>query len=176
VSIECWKAVLGWEGLYEVSDQGNVRSIRRERMTNFGERFYGGGAVKPIMGTRKYLVVNLTSPDGRRKQYFLHKLVLEAFIGPRPNGMQACHGNGIRTDCSLVNLRWDSIKANHADKVAHGTAQRGERGSNAKYTEATVRTILAEKLTAKEASIRFSIPISTAEKIVSRTTWKHVNA
>lgn len=176
MSIECWKAVLGWEGLYEISDQGNVRSIPRMRRTNFGERSYGGGAVKPIMGSRKYLVVNLTSPDGRRKQNFLHKLVLEAFVGQRPEGKQACHSNGVRADCRLANLRWDSIKANHADKIAHGTAQRGERGTNAKNTEATVRTILSERLTAKEASHRFGIPLSTAEKIVSRVTWKDVRA
>lgn len=46
----------------------------------------------------------------------IHKLVLEAFVGERPSGMQACHGNGDKTDNRLVNLRWDTVKANHRDK------------------------------------------------------------
>ena len=97
---ETWKPVVDWEGFYEVSDAGRVRSIQRTNPRN--KRLLGGSIVKPILGTRKYFVVNLTK-TGVRKQYFVHKLVLDAFVGTKPDGYQACHNDGNRTNNCLNN-------------------------------------------------------------------------
>jgi hypothetical protein len=51
----------------------------------------------------------------------VHQLVLEAFVGPRPRGMESCHNNGNQTDNRLVNLRWDTKSENNLDRVRHGT-------------------------------------------------------
>jgi hypothetical protein len=64
--------------------------------------------------------------------------VLEAFVGPCPEGMQACHNNGNRLDNRLENLRWDTPSANQKDRIHHGTALRGERSHWAKLSTAAV--------------------------------------
>jgi len=169
-----WLPVVGWEGLYEVSRIGLVRSLPRTGVIrNGGIRSYGGGPVRPIVGTRGYLVVNLTRA-GKRQQVFLHRLVLEAFVGPRPASYDACHWNGDRLDARLENLRWDSKRNNCADKLRHGTAQIGERGSRAKLTEATVRAIRASGLGPAAVQRAFGLSRTNAKHIVSGETWKHI--
>ena len=78
--MEIWKDVLGLEQYYEVSNLGNIKSKVRTGITNFGERTYGGKVVKPFLSTVGYPTVNLTY-KGYRKQFHVHKLVLEAFNG-----------------------------------------------------------------------------------------------
>lgn len=63
--------------------------------------------------------VNLAN-GGERKICRVHVLVLEAFVGPRPDGLQGCHWNDIKTDNRLENLRWDTASANMHDKVRNG--------------------------------------------------------
>jgi hypothetical protein len=58
---------------------------------------------------------------GRRNTRMVHTLVLEAFVGPRPPGKEACHGNGQPGDNRLSNLRWGTRSENIADAVRHGT-------------------------------------------------------
>lgn len=122
---ETWLPVVGYEGLYEVSDHGRVRSIRRVVMRSDGtplpvaERILAGYTnVESNGATRR--TVNL-SCDGRRRTRYIHSLVMEAFIGPRPAGADICHGNGDGADNSLSNLRYDSRSANLLDAVRHGT-------------------------------------------------------
>lgn len=173
-SDETWLAVLGWEGYYEVSSAGRIRSKVRLCRATYGWRKYGGGEVTPIPGTRGYLVVNLSRP-GTRKQVFLHKLVLEAFVGPCPEGLEACHDNGVRHDCRRNNLRWDTRSANHQDKKRHGTAQIGERANNVKLSEAVVREIRQRGLTPSEAVREFGLSKTNAARIVRGETWRHVH-
>ena len=121
--MEQWKDIIGWEGYYQVSDLGNIKSLKRKGVTNYGERDYAGSCVNPIKCKSGYIAVNLTK-QGFRQQKHIHVAVLEAFIGERPYKYDACHNNGIRSDCRLENLRWDTRKNNHADKKKHGTTQR----------------------------------------------------
>lgn len=67
-----------------------------------------------------YRAVKL-SKLGVKQSKRIHTVVLEAFVGPRPNGMVACHSNGIQDDLRLENLRWDTQTNNMFDEVAHGT-------------------------------------------------------
>jgi hypothetical protein len=71
----------------------------------------------------------------------VHLLVLEAFVGPRPPGLEGCHANDIKADNRLVNLRWDTRKSNTRDKVRNDRIARGERNAWAKLTEAKIREI-----------------------------------
>lgn len=89
---------------YAVSDQGEVLSRRAFR------------TLAPFVASRSgHLAVDL--PIGRR---YVHRLVLETFVGPRPEGMEACHNNGDPTDNRLGNLRWDTRSENVKDAVRHG--------------------------------------------------------
>ena len=170
--MQIWKPVLGFEGFYEASESGEIRSIQRQNTKN--KRLMGGDFVKPILGSRGYFVVNLTKP-GIRKQIFLHKIILEAFIGPRPKGFQCCHNDGNKLNCNLENLRWDTISNNHKDKRLHGTWQIGEKANNAKLTNEIVIFIRKNKLTPKEAAKKFNMSITNAKRIVNKETWWHLD-
>jgi hypothetical protein len=86
----------------------------------------------PSNGGKGYQLVKLREGGQQRNEY-VHVLVLEAFVGPRPEGMEACHDpNPDRTCNRLDNLRWDTPSANNHDKDAHGTSNKGENHYQAK--------------------------------------------
>lgn len=117
MSAEHWKSVPGFEGIYDVSDLGNIRSL--DRVNRRGARLRGKDLRLIPANDRGYRKVVLY--DGpTRKQALVHRLVLEAFVGPCPDGLEACHGDGNTTNNELANLRWDSSSANNFDIVEHG--------------------------------------------------------
>jgi hypothetical protein len=104
---ERWLPVVGFEGLYEVSDLGRVKSHRRgaPRILRPGPSNYG----------------HLSVVLGRGNTRMVHRLVLEAFAGPCPRGHESLHGDGGPTDNKLSNLRWGTRTENIRDAVRHGT-------------------------------------------------------
>ena len=117
MSDETWKPVVGFENLYEVSDLGRVRSV---------DRFIPGRW--KTGQNRKGRVLSLESHYGGYKQVQLcregtitrklvHRLVLEAFVGPCPLGLEACHDDDDPANNRLTNLRWDTRSANNRDKL-----------------------------------------------------------
>jgi hypothetical protein len=114
--VERWRAVPGFDGYYEVSDHGRVRSV---------ERVVKGGTQRIRARIRKqslssgYPKVTLLR-EGRSSSVRIHVLVLSAFVGPRPVGAFACHDDGDRTNNRLDNLRWDTPTSNSLDTVRHG--------------------------------------------------------
>lgn len=114
---ELWLPVVGYEGSYEVSSHGRVRSLDRVITTKSGhQRRYKGRMLAPALASNGYPVVNLGHSDNR----LVHRLALEAFVGPAPDGYECCHGDGNRTNNHLNNLRWDTSSANSHDIVTHG--------------------------------------------------------
>ena len=115
---EIWKPIPGWEGSYEVSDHGRVRSVDRIVTTRTGIRKRYHGRVLALTADRSgHLAVSL----GRAKDKAVHRLVLEAFVGPCPEGQECCHNDGDPTNNNLSNLRWGSPTENAFDRVRHGT-------------------------------------------------------
>ena len=116
---EQWRAVPGYEGLYSVSDLGRVRSHNAAK----------GRILKPrVLEGTGYRAITLCRNGLKSYRHVAH-LVLEAFVGPRPRGYHACHGNSIRTDNRLTNLRWDTASANALERVASiPPAKRDSRG------------------------------------------------
>lgn len=114
---EQWRPIPGYEGLYEVSDQGRVRSLDRMRPFQGGQRPLRGRVLKPWFS--RYWNVRL-SREGAIKAHTIHSLVAAAFIGPRPEGMHVCHNNGDCEDNSAKNLRYDTPSSNSLDVVKHG--------------------------------------------------------
>lgn len=120
-SEERWLPVPGWEGYYEVSDHGRLRSVERVVVRSDGRtRTVRSRILQPHSSTSGYKVATLTRHN-RTTNTAVHRLVLEAFVGPCPEGMEGCHSNGVRDDNRLANLRWDSRKGNVADMLQHGT-------------------------------------------------------
>jgi hypothetical protein len=125
---EIWKPIPGYEGQYEVSDQGRVRSSTRLVMcegTIKGSYFSvkQGRMLRPGRMPAGHLSVSL----GRRNSQCVHKLVLLAFVGPAPEGFECLHANGNPADNRLVNLRWGTRAENIRDAIRHGTWMTPER-------------------------------------------------
>jgi hypothetical protein len=118
---ERWLPVVGYEGYYEVSDLGRVRSFDRLIIDKRGyRRFHPGRILRAGLNTVGYAQVNLCLPNQPQSIRLVHHLVLDAFIGPRPVKMERCHNNGISSDNRLVNLRYDTSSENGRDIVKHG--------------------------------------------------------
>ena len=119
---EQWRPVVGYEGLYEVSDMGRVRSLDRVvscPRARSKTRLARGILMRPSVIASGHLAAQL-SRSGDRKTVGVHRLVLEAFVGPCPDGMEACHYNDIADDNRLSNLRWGTRSDNFYDRVRNG--------------------------------------------------------
>lgn len=170
--MEQWKDVVGWEGYYQVSNQGNVKSLKRKGVTAFGERDYAGYNLNPVKCKNGYIAVNLTK-QGLRNQKHIHVLVLEAFIGERPYKYDACHNNGIKTDCKLENLRWDTRSNNHKDKIAHGTYQSGDKANKRKLNKDLADEIRLLKLSNDEIANKYNISITQLWRVKNNLSWSN---
>jgi predicted XRE-type DNA-binding protein len=120
MSAERWLPVVGYEGSYEVSDTGRVRSLDRSwwqasRHGTLYEHFKKGRVLRPGPATAGHMTVVL----GRGNTRLVHHLVLEAFVGPRPDGTEARHGDGNEKNNRLDNLQWDTRGNNSRDKKWH---------------------------------------------------------
>jgi hypothetical protein len=115
---EQWRAIPGFEGFYEVSDQGRVRGVTRtvKRNNHSAMTIKSKLLVEQYRPDTGYYVVKL-SKNNRKRNYYIHRLVLMAFVGLPEEGQEACHENDVRTDNRLVNLRWDSHTANVQDAI-----------------------------------------------------------
>lgn len=108
---EIWKPIKGYEGLYEISNKGNVRSLDRYVMNGNRCCLLKGKPRKTYFISTGYLMVDLYK-NSQRTHYLIHRLVAEAFI-PNPNVLPFIdHINTIRTDNRVENLRWCSCKEN----------------------------------------------------------------
>lgn len=108
---------------------------------------------------------------------YVHHLVLEAFVGPRPDGYEGKHENGIPHDCRLSNLTWGTKAANEHDKNRHGTSNHGARNGAAKITPDAVREIrkmYVAKTPVTEIGATFGIAKRTVYDILQERTWSHV--
>jgi len=112
---------------YKVSKDGRIFS------TGHNWRGYGVREMKLHPNSHGYLRVKLTI-NGRSKNYMVHKLVAEAFIGKRPNAKyQICHKNGLRTDNRVENLYYGTARENAKDRTNHGNCKAAENGKKYAY-------------------------------------------
>lgn len=112
---EEWRDVVGWEGLYQVSNLGRVKSLPRYHKTLYG--YYTKERIlTPVLGKRGYLIVGLFDRDKTRTRP-IHRLIAEAFI-PNTEGKSCIdHVNTIRTDNRIENLRWVTPKENSNNPI-----------------------------------------------------------
>lgn len=114
---ETWMPVVGYEGIYEVSSQGKVRSIpRRDRMG----RKVAGRLLSITNHPSGHHQVKL-SRDGKYSQGKLHRIVLIAFVGAPPDGCEVLHRDGNPANNRIENLHWGTRSENLRDRVRHGT-------------------------------------------------------
>lgn len=124
VSTETWLDVPGWETCYQVSDGGRVRSVdrviyARNRRGDIAPRQLRGCMLRPGTLKNGYEMVSFTGPGRKRAYLYVHDLVLRAFVGPKPAGLEVCRFDGTRGNNNLKNLRYDTRSANAREAIAH---------------------------------------------------------
>lgn len=176
---EKWGAVLGYEGTYEVSTFGRVRSVdrvvyRRQPDGYLGPSRYKGKMLVARLNAGGYPRVNLVDNGQRRRTRCVHTLVLETFVGPRPDGLMARHISGDSTNPKLSNLCWGTHLENQADRVLHKTDPVGCRNPAAKLSAEKVREIRVSKGLQREIAERYGVAQSHVSRIKRNTTWKNI--
>lgn len=170
---ERWLPVVGYEGKYEVSDLGRVRSLFK------GSRYGSFPRDEPLILTPTpntgggHLRVKLTK-EGHTLTALVHVLVLTAFRGAAPAGHEGCHDDGDPENNVLGNLLWKTHEANMQDMVRHGRSRRGEKGIRVRLTEDQAREIkrrLKSGTRRRQVSVDLSIDFGLVDNIARGRAW-----
>lgn len=176
---EIWKAVPGFEGFYEVSNMGRVRSLDRyvDLIGRWGKperRFYKGRVRRPFTSTTNDYLMVLLCVNSVKTPRTIHSLVLEAFVGPCPPGQEARHRNCQHHDNRLDNLLYGTRKQNREDSRREGTLAVGERIAQHKLTTAEVLDIRASPGRHIDIADAYDISRTQVSRIKRRENWRHV--
>ena len=169
-TLEVWKDVVGYEGFYQVSNFGNVKSLgnkfsRKERL------------LKLSFQSKGYLTVVLQK-DAKRKMVLVHRLVAEHFIFNIYNKPQVNHINGIKTNNRVENLEWVSHRENLDHAIHNDLTLKGEKNKKSKLKDVDVieiHSLLQKGTTTKELSETYNVSYSTIDGIRTNRYWKHLN-
>lgn len=173
---EEWRAVVGYEGSYEVSSLGRVKSLKRVLMRSDGKPYpIAERILKPLKNGKGVWQVKLHK-NNEQKNYIVSNLVAYSFLGPRPQGMHVLHGAKGRDYHGIDNLSYGTAEQNNGpDKVRDGTINRGERQWLSKLTKEDVleiRELLEEgTLTHTEIAARFNVHKNNISQIKTKRTW-----
>ncbi len=171
---EIWKPIPGWEGYYSVSNLGRVKrdagspKCPRDRI------------VSPTLVPSGYHMIAPVRVGHKQRAIMVHRLVLEAFVGPPPTPRhEVNHINGAKTDNRVENLEWATRAENIAHAYATGLHGRyiGSAASAAKLTEADVAEILqlvAARAYRKDIAKRYGVSTKMIDEIVGGNHWTHV--
>lgn len=167
-----YRDIPGFPG-YRVGSDGSVWGCRSKRWMGATTKWKTLKADK----LKKCGHLRVTLRPGRHHR-LVHRLVLEAFIGPCPDGMEACHYPDRNPENNhLSNLRWDTRRENVADSVKHGTRVRGERTAKSKLTAIQVleiRDLLSTGWTMQALADKYGVRSSSICNIKQRKAWSHV--
>lgn len=170
-----WADVPGYEGLYQVSSFGAVARLQwvLPRLHEEGLR-KRQRELTPIPRGRGQRLSVVLSKDGCAKWFQVHRLVLLAFVGPCPEGMECRHLDGNPANNHIGNLTWGTQRENMGDMQFHRTQAYGLRNKRAKLTEQDVREIRAAQGTERTLAQRYGVSQVAIHFIRARKTWKRV--
>ena len=177
---EVWKPIPEYEGIYEVSNMGRVRSITRRIFCNNGKSYIQNGQIiKPCLQTNGYLFVGLHN-KGIMKQYRIHRLVAEAFLTNSDNKLEVNHIDRNKTNNKSVNLEW----VDHKENMAHGKSTtlhiNKKIAWNKKLTIKEARKIRKEylpndrKYSTRALARKYGVSPNVIAKIIRNETYKEI--
>lgn len=162
---EEWRPIPGYEGLYDVSNEGNVRGVKRRKI------------LKSRASRTGYLQLQLHA-DGQAHHVSVHRLVASAFIGPVPHGCEVNHVDGNKANNTVANLAYVSHSENirHANREGLRAPAVGRTYPQAKLTPDSVRAIraLRGQMTTRELAARFGVSQPLICMVLNRKRWAHV--
>ena len=165
---EIWRSIPGYEGKYEASNLGSIRSY-------WGRTLPSPNILVQMKDKDGYPRVTLSFPAGGQKRESVHRLVLIAFVGLDGERRECRHLNGIRDDNRLDNLKWGPYRENRGDMILHGTHRKGEMNNAAKLREEDVRYIRANPdMSHAELGRRFGVSSRAIIFVRLGKTWRHV--
>ncbi len=129
---EIWRPIPSTNGVYEASSLGRIRSVPRFRRALYGRMYLLKGKVLSPLIRRKGYVEFRLRVDNRQRAATAHQLVSEAFLGPKPTGMQVNHINGVKADNRPGNLEYLTISAN----VLHSFRVLSRKNQKVSYEQA----------------------------------------
>lgn len=165
-----WKDISGYEGFYQVSETGLVKSL--DRRVGGRPGVIKGKILKPCVRDGYHRVT--LQKNGVLIKVFVHRLVATAFIGECPESCECCHNDGNRSNNHASNLRWDTRSANQLDRFKHGTDCAGENHFKTFLKKDDVIEIRNFNGSVSEAVKKFGIARTTYFNIRSGKTWKDV--
>lgn len=178
---EVWKDIPGFEGCYQASTHGRIRSVartvyRKDSHNGYALWSYSGRVLRTTPKESGHLNVSL----GARNTKKVHRLVLETFVGPCPQGMECLHTDGNPENNRLDNLRWGTRLDNRADIRTHAQLYRRRQGATS-LSEETIRAIkrdLAEPngQSQKKLAAKYGVHYNTINNINRGYTHKWVDA
>jgi len=171
---EHWRPVPGYEGAYSVSDLGHVRSERRTIARAGSPYIVPERMLKLSNDGRGYSRVSLSVGSAVR-YVSVHKLVMLAFVGPRPEDADICHADGNPLNNRLDNLRYDTRAANIVDCQQHGNFSEAETHPVAILTNDQALAIYnAIGESAESLAGRCGVSVAVIQQIWRGDTWKSV--
>lgn len=170
---ERWKPVVGYIGLYSVSNHGRVKSLPRKVPHPRGDLLIQGRMRKQTVGTHGYPVVSL-SRKGKVQVFTVHSLVAKAFLGPCRKGHEVLHLDGDPTNCNVSNLRYGTHLENSQDTVRHGRSTAGETNPQASISNKVALRIFKTQGTTQTIANRFGVTRGVVRSIKRGDTWSSV--
>jgi hypothetical protein len=179
-SQERWRPAVGYEGLYEVSDHGRVKSLARVILRNNGRFITVNERILSDKNRGAYHLVVLSAADKSRKSIRAHVLVAAAFLKPPKKGETIVrHKDDNGRNNYYKNLKWGTVQDNADDAIVNDRIRRGEDAGPALLTEKEVLKIKKHLALGKESyskiAQRFGVGFGAIQGIASGKTWKHLN-
>jgi len=174
-----WKNISGYEGIYEVSTEGVIRSLDRMMPTSRGCLLPRKGTIlKPRLNRTGYGIVALNK-SGKIQYELVSRIVARTFLKPDANRPQVNHIDGDKLNNAASNLEWTTAKENcqHRDATGLRVAAKGSHHGSAKLTEEIVYRILNEMqhMSGVDVGRIFNVTKDTISLIRRRKIWKHVS-
>ena len=176
---EIWKDVVGYEGIYMVSSLGRMLSKERTVKRKNGADYLQKESIIEGSDYHGYKVTTIAK-NKIKKHKFIHVLIAEAFLGPKPEKMEVCHGDGNRKNNCIENLRYGTRSDNVRDAIKHGTYKRppivrGSKRSDAKINEKIAKQIKESDESSYILAKKLNISRALISNVRRNKSWTHVN-
>ena len=174
---EIFKDIPGYEGLYQVSNLGRVKSLHRtfirsnNKIQTIKERI-----LKPFVNHKGYNVIAL-SKKCVLSHFTIHSLVLLVFIGKKPHNLQTRHLDGNKKNNNLNNLCYGTPRENADDKIKHGHISHSEKHPSSKLKNKEVmkiKRLIKQGITYFEISKSYPVNANAIRDIAKGRTWNHL--